>query len=74
MQDIFDKANAVLAAINDSRPSNAEELEVFRIQYLGTKNVLKDLFGAMVQLPGDKKKEYGQLMNTLKAVAEAKFG
>jgi len=73
MQDIFDKANAVLAAINDSRPSNAEELEVFRIQYLGTKNVLKDLFGAMVQLPGDKKKEYGQLMNTLKAVAEAKF-
>jgi phenylalanyl-tRNA synthetase alpha chain len=73
MQEIFDKANAVLAAINDARPSNAEELEVFRIQYLGTKNVLKDLFGAMAQLPGDKKKEYGQLMNTLKAAAEAKF-
>ena len=70
MQEIFDKANAVLAAINDAKPSNAEELEHFRIQYLGTKNVLKDLFGAMAQLPGERKKEYGQLMNTLKAAAE----
>lgn len=73
MQEIFDKANAVLAVINDAKPSNAEELEQFRIQYLGSKNVLKDLFGAMAQLPGERKKEYGQLMNTLKAAAEAKF-
>ena len=73
MHEIFDKANAVLAAINDAKPSNAEELEAFRIQYLGSKNVLKDLFGAMAQLPGERKKEYGQLMNTLKATAEAKF-
>lgn len=73
MQEIFDNANAALAAINASNPSNAEELEAFRIQYLGSKNVLKDLFGAMAQLPGERKKEYGQLMNTLKAAAEAKF-
>ena len=73
MQEIFDKANAVLAAINDAKPSTAEDLEAFRIQYLGTKNVLKDLFGAMAQLPGERKKEYGQLMNTLKAAAESKY-
>ena len=73
MQEIFDKANAVLAAINDAKPATPEELEAFRIQYLGSKNVLKDLFGALAQLPGDRKKEYGQLMNTLKAAAEAKY-
>jgi phenylalanyl-tRNA synthetase alpha chain len=73
MQEIFDKANAVLTAIHDAKPATAEELERFRIQYLGTKNVLKDLFGAMAQLPGERKKEYGQLMNTLKAAAEEKF-
>jgi phenylalanyl-tRNA synthetase alpha chain len=73
MQEIFDKANAVLAAIQNAQPSNAEELEAFRIQYLGTKNVLKDLFSSMAQLPGERKKEYGQLMNTLKAAAETKF-
>lgn len=73
MQEIFDKANAVLEEIKNSAPANSEELEQFRIKYLGSKNVLKDLFGAMAQLPGERKKEYGQLMNTLKATAEAKL-
>ena len=73
MQEIFDKANAVLEEIKNSAPANAIELEQFRIQFLGTKSVLKDLFGAMAQLPGERKKEYGQLMNTLKATAEAKL-
>ncbi|HLP50096.1 MAG TPA: phenylalanine--tRNA ligase subunit alpha [Chitinophagales bacterium] len=73
MQEIFDKANAVLQDINTAAPANADELEQFRIKYLGTKSVLKDLFGAMGQLPGERKKEYGQLMNTLKATAEAKL-
>ena len=73
MKAIFDQANTILAAIEAAHPKTAEELETFRIQYLGTKNVLKDLFNAMGQLPGDKKKEYGQLMNTLKDTAEATY-
>jgi phenylalanyl-tRNA synthetase alpha chain len=73
MQEIFDKANEMLESIKQASPQSADELEAFRIQYLGSKNVLKDLFGAMAQLPGERKKEYGQLMNTLKATAEAKF-
>lgn len=73
MQEIFDKATAVLAEINSAAPKNADELEQFRIKYLGSKSVLKDLFGFMGQLPNERKKEYGQLMNTLKAAAEAKF-
>ena len=73
MQAIFDQANSMLAAIDAAQPKSPEDLEAFRILYLGTKNVLKDLFAAMAQLPPDRKKEYGQLMNTLKAAAEAKF-
>lgn len=73
MQEVFDKANAVLAAIQQAQPDSPEALEQFRIQYLGSKNVLKDLFGAMAQLPAERKKEYGQLMNTLKTEAEAKY-
>ncbi len=73
MQQIFDKANSVLLEINSSAPANNDELEQFRIKYLGTKSVLKDLFGHMAQLPNERKKEYGQLMNTLKAAAENKF-
>lgn len=73
MQEIFDKANAVLEEIKAAAPANADELEQFRIKYLGSKGVLKDLFGAMGQLPGERKKEYGQLMNALKAAAEGKL-
>ncbi len=73
MQEIFDKANDVLVEINTASPCNAEELEQFRIRFLGTKSVLKELFTYMAQLPPDRKKEYGQLMNTLKAAAEIKY-
>ncbi len=73
MQEIFDKANSVLEEIKTAVAENAEQAEQFRIKYLGTKGILKDLFGAMAQLPGERKKEYGQLMNTLKATAEAKL-
>lgn len=73
MQEIFDKANAVLEEIKAAAPANTDELEQFRIKYLGSKSVLKDLFGAMGQLPGERKKEYGQLMNALKAAAEGKL-
>lgn len=73
MHEIFDKANQVLDDIEKALPATADELEAFRILYLGSKNVLKDLFGAMAQLPADRKKEYGQLMNSLKNAAENKF-
>ena len=73
MQEIFEQANAVLDEITASAPTTAEELEQFRIKYLGTKSILKDLFGAMGKLPNEKKKEYGQLMNALKDAAQTKF-
>ncbi|MBP7388956.1 MAG: phenylalanine--tRNA ligase subunit alpha [Chitinophagales bacterium] len=73
MEDAFVKANAILEGIKNAAPQNAAEAEQFRIQYLGSKSVLKDLFAAMGQLPNERKKEYGQLMNTLKATAEAKY-
>ena len=73
MNEAFEKANAVLNEIKQAAPANAAELEQFRIHYLGTKSVLKELFGAMGKLPSEMKKDYGQLMNTLKATAESKF-
>jgi phenylalanyl-tRNA synthetase alpha chain len=73
MQEIFDQANSILDEIKLSAPQSVEQLEEFRIKYLGSKNILKDLFGHMAKLPNERKKEYGQLMNTLKATAEQKF-
>lgn len=73
MQEPFDKANQILAAIHAASPATPDEIEQFRIQYLGSKNELKELFRLMAQIPAERKKEYGQLMNTLKAAAEEKL-
>ena len=65
----FEKANEILKEIEAAHPENADALEQFRIKYLGTKGVIKDLFGAMKNIAAEQRKDYGQLMNTLKVAA-----
>ncbi len=38
------KIDQYTAEINAFSPANADELEVFRIKFLGTKGIIKDLF------------------------------
>jgi phenylalanyl-tRNA synthetase alpha chain len=71
--DIFEQLSAILVDINAANPQNTADLEAFRLQYLGTKNILKPLFGEIKNVPNERKKEFGQVMNTLKDSAEAKF-
>lgn len=73
MSDIFEKALQAQAAINAEAPANAEALEAFRIQYIGSKGLLKSLMGEMANVPNERKRDYGQLMNTLKQAAESKY-
>lgn len=70
---MFDKVKDILAEIETASPATAAELEQFRIQYLGSKNILKPLMGAIREIPNEQKKEYGQLVNQTKQAAEAKF-
>lgn len=49
-----------------------EELEAFRIQYLGKKGVLSRFFAEIKNVPDTLKKEFGQTVNELKANAEEK--
>ncbi|MEO8239315.1 MAG: phenylalanine--tRNA ligase subunit alpha [Flavobacterium sp.] len=51
---------------------NKESLEQFRVKYLGSKGLLKELFTEFKNIPNDQKKDFGQVINTLKAVAEEK--
>ena len=73
MSDIFEKALQAQNAIDAEAPANADALEAFRIQYLGSKGLLKSLMGEMANVPNDRKRNYGQLMNTLKQAAEIKY-
>jgi len=52
---------------------NGEAAETFRIKYLGTKGIVKNIMQEMKNVPNDKKKEVGQLLNGFKQMAEAKY-
>ena len=69
---MIDKIKAYTAEVADFQTDNKETLEAFRIKYLGSKGILKDLFAAFKEVPNDQKKEFGQVINTLKVAAEEK--
>ncbi|WP_129718156.1 phenylalanine--tRNA ligase subunit alpha [Pedobacter sp. SYP-B3415] len=51
---------------------NPEVLEQFRIRYLGTKGIVKDLFDAFKQVGPEEKRVLGKVLNEFKQLAEAK--
>ncbi|MFP5039636.1 phenylalanine--tRNA ligase subunit alpha [Parasediminibacterium sp. JCM 36343] len=53
--------------------STAEAVENFRIQYLGTKGLVKSVMGEMKNVPNEQKKAFGQLLNEFKSFVENKF-
>jgi len=61
------------AAIQNFQISNAAELEQYRIQFLGTKGIVKSIFSEMKNVPVEFKKDAGQLLNAFKVLAEEKF-
>ena len=52
---------------------NKEQLEAFRIKYLGTKGLLKNIMGEMKNVPVDQKKAAGQLLNEFKLFVESLY-
>ncbi|MBK8556389.1 MAG: phenylalanine--tRNA ligase subunit alpha [Lewinellaceae bacterium] len=73
MSDAFQKIKEVLAAVNAATPKTSEELEAFRIQYLGSKGMLKNLMEEIKTVANEQKREFGQQINALKQTAEDKF-
>ncbi|MCK5692451.1 MAG: phenylalanine--tRNA ligase subunit alpha [Bacteroidales bacterium] len=50
-----------------------EELEQFRIHYLGKKGILSELFRSFKDVPADQKREVGQKINELKQFISTKI-
>src|SRR5471030_2662129 len=59
--------------INAFSPANAEELETFRIKFLGTKGIIKDLFEQFKTVGPEEKRIFGKVLNQFKQLAEAKY-
>lgn len=71
--EIFGKVQQVIDEIGKANPQTTEELEQFRIKYVGSKNIIRPLFGAIRNVAKEDRKSYGQLVNKAKQTAENKF-
>jgi phenylalanyl-tRNA synthetase alpha chain len=61
------------AEINAFDTSSADELEQFRIRFLGTKGIIKDIFDEFKAVSPEEKRILGKVLNEFKQLAEAKY-
>jgi len=73
MSELNTKVEILLKEIETVQISNADELEQFRLRFVGSKSVVKELFAFLKQVPNDEKRAAGQLINEVKVKAEQVF-
>lgn len=62
-----------LNEIKDYQAKTAQEIEAFRIKYLGSKGIIKGLFADFKTVANEEKREMGQLLNDLRAMAASRI-
>ncbi|WP_449401678.1 phenylalanine--tRNA ligase subunit alpha [Flavisolibacter nicotianae] len=73
MEGLLDQIQTYRKEIEAYEIANPQQLEEYRIKFLGTKGILKSLFGEMKNVPAERKKEAGQVLNEFKQLAEARY-
>lgn len=68
-----EKINQYTTEINSFQPKSNDELESFRIRFLGTKGLIKDLFEEFKTVSSEEKRVMGKILNEFKQMAEAKY-
>ena len=68
MENIKNQMNDAFSFIN-----NLSELESLRINYIGKKGIITELYSKMRDLSNDEKKEYGMKVNELKELFNTKY-
>jgi len=68
-----DKITQYTEEINAFFTGKADELEQFRIKFLGTKGIIKDIFDEFKAVSPEEKRTLGKVLNQFKQLAEAKY-
>ena len=63
MKQLLQQIETYRKEIESYPASDTQAVENFRIKYLGTKGIIKNLMAEMKQVPNEQNKEFGQLMN-----------
>ena len=73
MEQLLQQIEAIKAEVSQAVVKSQDELEQFRIKYLGTKGLVKQIMGEMKSVPNEQKKEFGQILNAFKMHVEGAF-
>src|SRR5215510_8976862 len=73
MQELLDQLSTYKNDIAGFNTADEKAVEEFRIKWLGTKGLVKTIMGEMKNVPNEKKKEFGQILNEFKQFVEAKY-
>jgi len=66
---MIDTLKEHIAEVEKFDTDSKDEVEAFRIKYLGKKGLLNDFFAEFKNVPNEQKKEFGQTINQLKTLA-----
>lgn len=69
---MIDTIKGHIAEVEKFTSTSTEEIEAFRIKYLGKKGLLNGFFAEFKNVPNEQKKEFGQVINQLKTTATEK--
>lgn len=73
MDQLIQKLATYKGEISNYVAEKVEDAEAFRIKYLGSKGIVKEVMGEMKLVAPDQKKQFGQLLNEFKLFAEARY-
>lgn len=69
---MIEKIKNYIVEVESFTTDKAEEIEQFRIKFLGKKGILNEFFAEFKNVPNEEKKEFGQSINQLKNAAQQK--
>ncbi|MBT8318899.1 MAG: phenylalanine--tRNA ligase subunit alpha [Gramella sp.] len=69
---MIDKIKGHIADVESFNAKTLDEIEAFRIKYLGKKGLLNEFFAEFKNVPNEEKKAFGQAINELKTAAQDK--
>jgi len=72
MNNLLEQVALTKEEIKSFSTPDKDPAEAFRIQFLGTKGVIKSLMSEMKNVPVDNRRQMGQMLNDLKLLAEEK--
>tara|TARA_B100000700_G_scaffold299808_1_gene367253 strand:- start:6976 stop:7989 length:1014 start_codon:yes stop_codon:yes gene_type:complete len=70
---MLEEVNNLVKKVNTFTPVSQEEINNFKIEYLGKKGLLNGFFSAFRGVPNDQKKEIGAAINNLKSLVQDKI-